>query len=132
MKMTTNKSYLIRAIYDWIIDNNCTPYLLVNADYPGVQVPLVYVNDGQIILNISLQACRGLHLDNEKILFTACFSGKTEQIFLPPAAVLAIYANENGRGMEFAIEAEENLPLPPSGNDGNKKNKPFLTLVKNT
>ena len=125
--MTSNKPYLIRAIHDWIIDNNLTPYLLVNAAYPKIQVPMNYVKDGKIILNISLQACRGLLIDNENIVFAARFDGHTEQICFPPAAVIAIYAQENGKGMEFGIEIE-----PLSENDGKTKTKkPLLTLVKN-
>ena len=70
MSMTANRPYLIRAIYDWIVDNELTPYLLVNADYPGVEVPQEHVNAGRIVLNISPKACRGLHLENDKILFS--------------------------------------------------------------
>lgn len=131
--MTPNKPYLIRAIYDWIVDNNLTPYILVNADYPGVQVPDAHVNNGRIVLNISPQACRGLHLENDRIVFTARFSGQTVQIFVVPAAVIAIYAKENGRGMEFGIENIEPPPIPPAGKiERRAKPKPALTLVKKT
>lgn len=133
MSMTSNKPYLIRAIYDWIVDNDLTPYLLVNAEYPGVEVPQEYVNGGRIILNISPKSCRGLHLDNDRILFTTRFSGQTMQLFVPPSAVLAIYAKENGRGMEFG----EDYDPPPaetdtSGSSGNRssRGKPFLKLVE--
>ena len=128
--MTSNKPYLIRAIYDWIVDNELTPYILVNAEYPGVQVPQEHVNDGRIVLNISPKACRGLHLENDRIVFTARFSGQSVQIFLVPMAVLAIYAKENGRGMEFGEEYNESPP--PSGQDKKVKErtKPSLTLVK--
>ncbi|MGQ3892125.1 ClpXP protease specificity-enhancing factor [Legionella sp. CNM-4043-24] len=132
MNMTSNKPYLIRAIYDWIVDNSLTPYILVNAEYPGVEVPQEHVNNGKIVLNISPQACRGLHLDNDKIVFTARFSGLTVQIFVLPGAVLAIYAKENGRGMEFGEEYNE--PPPPETTSitdaARKRNKPALTLVK--
>ena len=130
MNMTSNKPYLIRAIYDWIVDNNLTPHILVNAEYPGVQVPLEHVNKGRIVLNISPQACRGLHMENDRIVFTARFSGITVQIFVVPAAVFAIYAKENGRGMEFGEEYNE--PPPPSSVQGpeTKGRKPALTLVK--
>lgn len=129
--MTPNKPYLIRAIYDWIVDNNLTPYILVNADYPGVQVPAAHVNNGRIVLNISPQACRGLHLENDRIVFTARFSGQTVQIFVIPAAVIAIYAKENGRGMEFGIETIEPPPHPPASKFEHRgKPKPALTLVK--
>jgi stringent starvation protein B len=131
MNMTSNKPYLIRAIYDWIVDNNLTPYILVNAEYPGVEVPQEHVNNGKIVLNISPQACRGLHLENDKIVFTARFSGLTVQIFVVPGAVLAIYAKENGRGMEFGEEYNE--PMTPPHvvkSETSSRKKPALTLVK--
>ncbi|KTD64377.1 ClpXP protease specificity-enhancing factor [Legionella spiritensis] len=132
MGMSSNKPYLIRAIYDWIVDNNLTPYILVDAEYPGVQVPEAHVNGGKIILNISPQACRGLHLENDRIIFTARFSGQTVQIVVVPAAVIAIYARENGRGMEFGVEYDEakspDLTSEPSKMKA--KSKPSLTLVK--
>jgi stringent starvation protein B len=132
MTMSSNKPYLIRAFYDWIVDNDLTPYLLVNAHAAGVEVPMAHVNEGRIVLNISPKACRGLHLENDKILFTARFSGVATQVFLHPGAVLAIYAKENGRGMEF----EEEDTTPPSGGASTSENakgsrsKPALKLVK--
>lgn len=129
MKMTSNKPYLIRAIYDWIVDNDLTPYILVNSNFPGVQVPQEYVNNGRIVLNISPKACRGLHLENDRIIFTARFSGQSMQIFIVPAAVLAIYAKENGQGMEFPEEAHEPPPAATIGSE-TKGRKPALTLVK--
>lgn len=128
INMTSNKPYLIRAIYDWIVDNDLTPYLLVNANSPGAQVPLAYVNDGRIVLNISPKSCRGLHLENDRILFTASFSGQATQVFLSPSAVLAIYAKENGKGMEFP-EEDNDIP-PPTESDKGAKSKPALKLVK--
>lgn len=134
-KMTSNKPYFIRALYDWIVDNELTPYLLVSADYPGVEVPQEYVNHGKIILDISPLACRGLHLENDRIVFSARFSGRTIQIFLPPAAVLAIYAQENGRGMEFDIDADESVSGVSTEETltavkTKSRAKPTLTLVK--
>ena len=130
--MTSNRPYLIRAIYDWIVENNLTPYLLVSANYPEVQLPLDYVKEGRIVLNISPQACRGLHLNNDRIVFTARFSGKADQIVVFPAAVLAIYAKENGAGMEFGIEEPPPVTstVATGVSDEPKKNKPHLTLVK--
>jgi len=132
-KMTSSRPYLIRAMYDWLVDNHLTPYILVNADYPGVEIPLEYVTAGRVILNISPESCRGLHLDNDKIVLSTRFSGRTVQLALRPGAVLAIYSKENGRGMEFS---EEDGDLPPtggseggSGTDGKGK-KPALRLVK--
>jgi len=125
--MTSNKPYLIRAMYDWIVDNNLTPYLLVNAEWPGIEVPREHVTAGKIILDISPSACRGLHLENDRILLTARFSGQSTQIMLTPGSVLAIYAKENGRGMEF--EQEDSGPeTPPSINP--PRRKPTLKLVE--
>ena len=133
MNMTSNRPYLIRAMFDWIIENNLTPYLLVNADFPDVQIPKEYVKEGRIVLNISPMACRGLHLNNDRIVFTARFSGQAEQVVIFPTAVLAIYAKENGAGMEFAEDEGDRTPPPATVADsgaGSKKGKPRLTLVK--
>ena len=132
MTMTSNKPYFIRAIYDWIVENDLTPYLLVNAEYPDVEVPQEHVNSGRIVLNVSPKACRGLHFENDRIVFTARFSGRTTQIFLSPAAVLAIYAKENGRGMEFGPEYDEPPELSSTklGTPEKIRRKPALKLVK--
>lgn len=130
--MTSNKPYLIRAFYDWIVDNELTPYILVNTSYPSVQVPSEHIVDARIVLNISPAATRGLLLENDRIVFTARFSGKTEQIFVPPSAVLEIYAKENGRGIAF--EPEDEPPPPATTSDTETasamKGKPSLKLVK--
>lgn len=134
--MTSNKPYFIRAVYEWIVDNELTPYLLVDAEHPNVEVPQDFVNAGRIILNISPKACRGLHLENDKVVFTARFSGQTFQIYVDPNAVLAIYAKENGRGMEFGPEYDE-PSAPPVTNKKKDTSKtaaakrPTLTLIKN-
>lgn len=131
MDMTSKKPYLIRAFYDWIVDNKFTPYLLVDAERPGVQVPWEHVRHGRIVLNISPSATRGLLLENDRIVFTARFSGQTEQLFFPPNAVLEIYAKENGRGIAFAVEEGEEPPPSSTvtGSEGSTK-KPSLKLVK--
>lgn len=127
--MTSNKPYFIRALFDWIVDNDMTPYLLVDALHPDVEVPQDFVNGGRIVLNIAPKACRGLHLENHRIIFTARFSGQVTQISLSPAAVLAIYAKENGRGMEFDVEYDT-LPSTAHAPSQTKSNvKPFLKLV---
>lgn len=131
--MTSNKPYLIRAFYDWIVDNQLTPYILVNSAYPGVQVPKEHIRHDRIVLNISPTATRGLLLENDRIVFTARFSGQTEQIFVSPVAVLEIYAKENGRGIAFAVEDGEGEPPPStadSSSGGGVKVKPSLKLVK--
>lgn len=132
MAMTSNKPYLIRAFYDWIVDNELTPYILVDASYPGVQVPREHVNHDKIVLNISPTATRGLLLENDRIVFTARFSGHTEQIFVAPNAVLEIYAKENSRGIAFAIEEGEESPPPAATTDSesSSRSKPSLKLVK--
>ncbi|MFA6302498.1 MAG: ClpXP protease specificity-enhancing factor [Legionella sp.] len=131
MDMTSNKPYLIRAFYDWIVDNQLTPYVLVDAEYPGIQVPEEHIRQGRIVLNISPAATRGLLLENDRIVFTARFSGKTEQIFVSPKSVLEIYAKENGRGIAFAQEDDSDNPPPDSGNSApTSKTKPALKLVK--
>lgn len=133
-RMTSSRPYLIRSMYDWIVDNALTPYILVDAEYPGVEIPQEFVSDGRVILNISPESCRGLHLDNDRIVFTTRFSGRTVQLALGPGAVMAIYAKENGRGMEFG---EEDGDFPPAtegssyqSSQGSKKRKPVLRLVE--
>lgn len=128
--MTSKRPYLIRACYDWIVDNQLTPYILVNANYPDIEIPQEHVNSGRILLNISPSACRGLHLENDRILFTARFGGVATQIFIYPAAILAIYAKENGEGMEFPEEDEVPPPRPSGAKDKNPRSKPSLKIVK--
>ncbi|WP_349257004.1 ClpXP protease specificity-enhancing factor [Salinisphaera sp.] len=105
--MTSRRPYLIRALYDWVLDNDLTPHLLVAADAPGVDVPRQFVtDDGKITINVSPGAVRGLALDNQLISFSARFSGASYNVAVPPGAVLALYARENGEGMLFG-EVEE-------------------------
>ena len=113
MKFTSNKPYLIRAIYDWVVDNDATPHVVIFADNPNVLVPQQFVEDGKIILNISPSAAQNLVIDKDGMSFSARFSGKPYNIFTPMNALMAIYASENGEGMSFDIE-EENKNLPPS------------------
>ncbi|MFW5425702.1 MAG: ClpXP protease specificity-enhancing factor [Methylophagaceae bacterium] len=129
--MTPQKPYLIRAIYQWLLDNQNTPYLLVNTTFDGVQVPLEYINDDKIILNVEPGAVNNFHADNEWISFSARFSGKPMELFIPIVAVLAIYGKENNEGMFFT--EEESLPspsMPPSEPSPPKKSKPGLKIVK--
>lgn len=140
--MTSSKPYLIRAIYDWLVDNELTPYIVVDVtgDSSQLQVPEEHIDNGRIILNISPKACRGLHLDNDRIIFSARFSGEVKQLFVPPQAVQAIYAKENGRGMVFSDEDEgsitesnESRTSSSSASGGSSRRttgKPSLTVVK--
>lgn len=109
MDMTSNKPYVIRAFYDWISDNGLTPYILVDVNVPGVMVPMAYVNDGQIVLNISGGAVGSISLAGDVIEFTARFGGKTEHLYVPMGAVGAIYAKENGAGTSLAIELPDEV-----------------------
>lgn len=128
--MTSNRPYLIRALYDWLVDNGQTPYLLVNADYSGTVVPRQFVEDGRIILNIDPAAVSQLQLGNEWISFNARFSGVSEDVLVPPAAVQGIYAKENGQGMLFPDEevVEDEGPEEPDPN--RPGGRPTLKVVK--
>ena len=102
--MTPNRPYLLRAFFDWIVDNDCTPHLVVDADYPAVQVPTQFVQDGQIVLNISPSAVTQFSLDKNQLSFDARFGGQPMQVYVPIGAVLAIYARENGEGTVFTTD----------------------------
>lgn len=124
--MTSSRPYIIRAIYEWIIDNACTPHLLVDVHYDGVNVPQAYVTDGQIVLNISPNAVVGLELGNELVAFNGRFGGVATDIMVPTLAILGIYARENGQGMVFdEVEAPDEPPEPPAG-----RGRPSLKVVK--
>ena len=125
--MNSSRPYLMRAMYEWIIDNNLTPYLLVNAGEPDVQVPVEHINNGKIILNMDPSAVHDMDMSGTEISFSARFSGKPTQIRVPVSAVLAIYARENGRGMVFNDDDES--PSDPAG-EKNKSNMPNLRIVK--
>ncbi|CAJ0993378.1 ClpXP protease specificity-enhancing factor [Pantoea sp. Nvir] len=103
-KISARRPYMLRAFYDWLIDNQLTPHLVVDVNVPDVQVPLEYVRDGQIVLNIAPRAVGNLELGNEKVRFSARFGGIPLQVSVPMAAILAIYARENGAGTIFESE----------------------------
>ncbi len=143
MTMTSSRPYIIRALYDWIVENDCTPYILVNAFEDGVEVPQEHVKDGQIILNISPVAVQDLNLGNEGIDFEGRFAGIPKRVLVPMPAILGIYAKENGQGMIFDPDVASPDPSGPDGGDrppspptangpGDKSGgkKPPLRLVK--
>ena len=99
--MTPNRPYLLRAFFDWIVDNQCTPHLVVDATYPNTTIPTQFVQDGQIVLNISPSAVAQFAMDNQEISFNARFGGQSMRVVVPVGAVLAIYARENGEGTVF-------------------------------
>ncbi|WP_462381532.1 ClpXP protease specificity-enhancing factor [Pseudomonas sp. Marseille-QA0892] len=118
--MTSSRPYLVRALYEWIVDNECTPHLLVNAEYPNVQVPSGYASEGQIVLNVSPTAVRHLSLDNNAVSFEGRFGGVAHNLFIPAGAIMAIYARENGQGMVFEAEPSG----PESATDVDRKSPP--------
>ena len=118
MQFTSNKPYLLRAIYEWIVDNEGTPHIVLFAENPQVMVPQQYIDDGRIILNISPTAAEGLLIDDEGLSFKARFGGSPYEIFSPLNAVMSLYASETGEGMSFDIENEippDDTPPKPTG-----------------
>lgn len=140
MSMSSHRPYLIRALNEWILENDCTPYILVNAFESGVQVPQDFVKDGQIVLNISPQAVQALLISNEGIEFNGRFRGIPTRVYVPVGAVMGIYARENGQGMIFEIETDAPVPEPPGerrpravpdrGDAAKPKGPPSLKVVK--
>ena len=138
--MTPSRSYLLRALHEWILDNHLTPYVVVDASLPSVDVPRDFVSNGQIVLNVSPTAVRGLSISNEYLEFSARFGGVPRQVTVPIMAVLAIYAKENGQGMVFGSEpggepesqgGEESGKKPEkSSSKAAAKGKPSLKVVK--
>ncbi len=114
---SSTRPYLIRAIYDWAVDNGLTPHVLVDANVPGVQVPSSYVRDGKIALNIHPRAVEGLQVGQDSIMFSARFGGLSFEVTVPVEAVLAIYARENGRGFFFQKEPDSDGRVPGTGDD---------------
>lgn len=127
--MTSNKPYLIRALYEWIMDNNMTPYITINTTMPNVAVPQKYIKNGKIILNISQQAVRDLRIGNDALECSARFGGDISHIYTPIGAITAIFAQETGRGMIFPEEKEETTEIG-QGEKKLKPQKPHLKLVK--
>lgn len=132
MQMSSSRPYLIRALYEWILDNDSTPYVLVNAGYPGTVVPEGFVEDDQIVLNLSPNAIRHLEMDNERVCFDGRFGGVAQQVWLPAGAIMAIYARETGQGMVFEIETETPPPegYEPTPEPPKPGGRPALKVVK--
>ena len=134
--MTSNRPYLLRALHAWIEDNGMTPYLLVDGTQPGVRVPPQTIKDGRVVLNIAYRAVSGLDMGNDAIRFLARFSGVSQSIDVPVAAILAIYAQETGQGMMLPPDdPETTLPSAaeesgPTGDDEPPKKAPWLRVVK--
>jgi len=140
-QLISTKPYMLRAMHEWCVDNNLTPHLIVAVNNQ-TRVPMAYVKDGEIVLNINYGATKDLHIDNESVVFSARFGGVSQNIYIPMSAVKGIFARENGRGMFFEADAEdvdvnaatesalntENETNDPSKKQNNKK--PTLTIVK--
>ena len=128
--LNSHRPYLIRAIREWAIDNHLTPQLLVNAEADGVDVPAEFVEDGQIVLNISPQAVDDLEMGNEFISFSARFGGVSRSVLVPVAAVMAVFDRESRQGMSFpqtpAAEGEDAKVAKQS----EQRPKPNLKLVE--
>lgn len=147
-KMTSTRPYLLRAFYEWIVDNQLTPYVVINVKLPNVQVPENFVDEeGKITLNVGPMATQGFNISNQMIEFKARFSGVAHDIFAPIRAVEAVYAKENGRGIVFSaedFEHEENEFVPelvsssdddppPDGGSGggnSKSGRSHLRVIK--
>ena len=132
--MSSNRPYLLRALYEWIGDNDMTPHLLVDASLDGVQVPQAAVKDGRVVLNIAARAVAGLDMGNRELRFKARFGGVSHTVVVPMPAILAIYAQETGQGMmlpedggALAEDAPSDAPEPPE--DGPKRGG-HLRVVK--
>lgn len=111
-QLTPRRPYLLRAFYDWLLDNQLTPHLVVDITAAGVEVPMEFARDGQIVLNIAPRAVGNLELGNDEVRFNARFGGIPRQVNVPMAAILAIYARENGAGTMFEPETGfDDLPL---------------------
>ena len=139
--MNSSVPYLMRAINEWILDNGCTPYLILDIAVDGVSVPMEYAKDGQIVLNISPVATRNLCIDADGVAFSGRFNGIAYEIYAPITAVLGIVAKENGEGMWFPKEttegesgssAEEDDQTPPDDTppDDSPKGPPNLKVIK--
>lgn len=145
--MSPKRPYLFRAMYEWILDNQLTPHIVVNATFPQVQVPPAYVEDNKITLNLAPAAVHGFAMNNEALEFKASFNGRLLHLYIPIAAIIAIYAMENNHCLVFGnteikqgiivnmVEGEDPSEDDGSGETGNKsaerpKGPPKLSIVK--
>lgn len=119
--MRSQRPYLLRALYEWIVDSGCTPHLLVDAGWPGLIVPQSAVSDGRVVLNVAPEAVRDFLIGDAEIEVQCRFAGVPHAVVIPVDGVLAIYARENGAGMAF--EASES-PADEAGRDGDSATDP--------
>ena len=112
--MLSSRPYIARALYQWLLDNDLTPYIVVDAEQPGVEVPRQFVENGQIVLNLAPGAVRDFAMENEAVSFSARFGGRPMQVMVPTEALIAIYARESGVGMVFGHEPVIPAPADPT------------------
>lgn len=138
LNLTPTRPYLARAIYEWICDNNLTPYMLVDATQPFTEVPTQFIQDGQIVLNIVPHAVHKLNMSNDAVTFSARFGGVSRDIYVPFNAVLGLYAKENGQGLFFDPEEYSNAQVTENQVESNHneieqietpKKKPSLRIL---
>jgi stringent starvation protein B len=139
-ELISTKPYMIRAIHEWCVDNGLTPHLLVAVN-AQCRVPMAFVKDGEIVLNLNYAATKDLHIDNDAIIFSARFSGVSQNLYVPMGAVKGIFARENAQGMFFETSLEpvtvqnqsdetpQKVTSEPKTTETPKK-KPTLTIVK--
>ena len=111
LHMTSHRPYLLRALYEWVVDNGMTPHVLVDATLPGVRVPMQSVKDGRIVLNIAERAVGGLRMDNDALRFSARFGGVSQSVLVPLEAVIAVYSRETGQGMALPAVSYTHLDV---------------------
>lgn len=140
-ELIPTKPYMLRALHEWCVDNNLTPHLIVAVN-ARTRVPMAYVKDGEIVLNINYGATKDLHIDNDSVVFSARFGGVSQNIYVPMSAVRGIFARENGQGMFFEADLEqEEVPFLMEDAKQNaepienkeeliKSKKPVLKIVK--
>jgi stringent starvation protein B len=135
--LTSKRPYLLRAVHEWLTDNNETPLIVVDAEHPDVIAPGGYADKGKLVLNISYAATSALHIGNETITFSARFNGRPMNLHIPVDAVMAAYGRESGEGMVFAIADDDLSSVPDSaGKSGSKPatpakpSPPKLTIIK--
>ena len=128
----SNKHYLIRALHQWCSDNGFTPFMAVFVD-STVEVPMEFVKNAEIVLNLSAEACHQLQIENDYISFQARFGGVPRKILVPVTHILAIYARENGQGMSFPFDSTEIKDLTPQKAEASEiksAKRSFLKVVK--
>jgi stringent starvation protein B len=138
-ELIPTKPYMLRALHEWCVDNNLTPHLIVAVN-AQTRVPMAYVKDGEIVLNVNYGATKDLHIDNDSVVFSARFGGVSQNIYVPMSAIRGIFARENGQGMFFEAESEqEDVELSKADVDAKvvenkeeliKSKKPILKIVK--